>query len=415
MAPVTSDATRPPWSLVPAETAALLRRHQQELAIEIIGEVEAQVPEFGRLDAVDRRAAMVEAVRGGVAEFAGLLGAPAARRPQHLIDRFAAAGAEEARAGRALDRFQAALRAGARAVLRWLSVQSERLRLPRSAYRAFAEAVFAALDEFAAAAAEGHRRELGRQGEDRRRNRARLLSLLTMDPPLTPEALADVAAQADWTLPRTMAAVVFTPREVDANPAFPGLPSDVLVDAPDHRGAAPWGIVPDPDRPGGLPFLAEPPERWIAVVGPTVAAEEGAISLRWARQTLGLLERGIIARPTVRGPISWADHLPSLVLFQNEELHRMMAARRLTPLLKLRPREAERLGGTLLACLQHGFHVKNTAQALQVHPQTVRYRMNQLEALFGDDLHAVDRRLELEMALHAWLATLAAGSRTVGR
>ncbi|HEX2315235.1 MAG TPA: hypothetical protein VHJ17_15940, partial [Thermomonospora sp.] len=204
-----SDAAVPPWGLVPAETAALLRRHQHDLAAEIIGEVEAQVPEFGWRDAPDRRAAMVEATREGVAEFAVLLTGSAQCWPRPLLDRFAAAGAREARAGRGLEQLQSALRAGARAVLRWLSVQSERLRLPRSAYRAFAEAVFAALDEFAAAAAEGHRRELGRQGADRQRHRSRLLSLLTTDPPVAVEALGDVAAQADWRLPRTMAALVF--------------------------------------------------------------------------------------------------------------------------------------------------------------------------------------------------------------
>ncbi|HEX2312438.1 MAG TPA: helix-turn-helix domain-containing protein, partial [Thermomonospora sp.] len=191
-------------------------------------------------------------------------------------------------------------------------------------------------------------------------------------------------------------------------PAFPALPAEVLVEP---AGTRPWGVVPDPDRPGGLPFLADLPHPWVAVMGPTVPAEEGAASLRWARQTLGLLERGIISPDPGGGPVSWADHLPSLVLFQNEELHRMMAARRLAPLLELRPREAERLGGTLLACLQHGFHVRNAAQALHVHPQTVRYRINQLEALFGEDMYSADLRLELEMALHAWLAAHAADSR----
>jgi hypothetical protein len=410
-----SDYPVPPWSLVPAQTAVLLRRYRLDLATEIIDEVEAQVPEYAWRSDPERRAAMVETTRRAVAEFADLMGAAATGWPRHVLDLFGEVGAQEARDGRGLDQLQSALRAGARAVLRWLAVQSERLRLPRSVYRAFAEAVFASLDEFASAAAEGHRRELARQGGDRARHRVRLLSLLAAEPPVAPEAVADAAAQADWTVPRTMAALVFAPLGRGGagpsgphaeEPIPPSLPGEVLADT---RGTRPWGIVPDPGRPGGLPFLAELPHPWAAAMGPTVSADEVGTSLHWARQTLALVERGVITRRPGEGPlIHWADHLPTLVLFQREELPRMMAERLLAPLLELRPREAERLGGTLLACLQHGFNVKGAAKALHVHPQTVRYRINQLQSLFGDALYATDRRLEMEMALHAWLAAMSA-------
>jgi DNA-binding PucR family transcriptional regulator len=39
------------------------------------------------------------------------------------------------------------------------------------------------------------------------------------------------------------------------------------------------------------------------------------------------------------------------------------------------------------------------ARRLGVHPQTVRYRLRQLEELFGDALNAPDARFELELAL----------------
>ncbi|MFD0538725.1 helix-turn-helix domain-containing protein [Actinomadura luteofluorescens] len=41
---------------------------------------------------------------------------------------------------------------------------------------------------------------------------------------------------------------------------------------------------------------------------------------------------------------------------------------------------------------------------LHLHPQTVRYRLRQLDDLFGDAVHAASDRLELHMALRAWLA-----------
>jgi DNA-binding PucR family transcriptional regulator len=41
------------------------------------------------------------------------------------------------------------------------------------------------------------------------------------------------------------------------------------------------------------------------------------------------------------------------------------------------------------------------AQHVHVHPQTVRYRLRQVEDLFGDQLRDPDRRFELEVALRA--------------
>jgi DNA-binding PucR family transcriptional regulator len=38
---------------------------------------------------------------------------------------------------------------------------------------------------------------------------------------------------------------------------------------------------------------------------------------------------------------------------------------------------------------------------VHVHPQTVRYRLRQVDDLFGDQLRDPDRRFELEIALRA--------------
>ena len=38
---------------------------------------------------------------------------------------------------------------------------------------------------------------------------------------------------------------------------------------------------------------------------------------------------------------------------------------------------------------------------LHIHPQTARYRLRQLQLLFGDALHEPDARFELEIALRA--------------
>ena len=51
-----------------------------------------------------------------------------------------------------------------------------------------------------------------------------------------------------------------------------------------------------------------------------------------------------------------------------------------------------------------GFNATAVSGHLHVHPQTVRYRFRQLEELFGNSIYATSDRLELHMALRAWLA-----------
>ena len=54
---------------------------------------------------------------------------------------------------------------------------------------------------------------------------------------------------------------------------------------------------------------------------------------------------------------------------------------------------------TLLAWLQLGENAAEVAQQIRVHPQTVRYRLRQIQELFGDQLRDPDLRFELQLAL----------------
>jgi DNA-binding PucR family transcriptional regulator len=57
------------------------------------------------------------------------------------------------------------------------------------------------------------------------------------------------------------------------------------------------------------------------------------------------------------------------------------------------------LAETLRAWLDCQGRIDETARALDVHPQTVRYRLNQLREAFGGALDDADARFELELAL----------------
>jgi DNA-binding PucR family transcriptional regulator len=174
----------------------------------------------------------------------------------------------------------------------------------------------------------------------------------------------------------------------------PALAPDVLagLDRP-----APCLLVPDPSGPGQAQMLDHAFRGHRAAIGPAVPLASAAMSLRWAREALELSGRGVLPR----GLLRCADHMATLVVFKDEELVGVLAESRLAPLAHLRPTQQDRLAETLLAWLRHGRGAGEVAAKLHVHPQTVRYRLRQLEELYGDQLADPDIRFELEIALRA--------------
>ena len=134
-----------------------------------------------------------------------------------------------------------------------------------------------------------------------------------------------------------------------------------------------------------------------AAIGPTVPLARAALSLRWARHALALTRAGAI--PAGRGPVRCDQHLSTLLILADEDLAGTLRSRRLAPLARLRPGQRDRIAETLLAWLQSGENAAEVAQRIHVHPQTVRYRLRQIQELFGDQLRDPDRRFELQLAL----------------
>ncbi|WP_234350332.1 PucR family transcriptional regulator [Streptomyces sp. WM4235] len=162
---------------------------------------------------------------------------------------------------------------------------------------------------------------------------------------------------------------------------FAGLPC-LLVPSPN----------PDARAPLDLPLRGR-----LAAVGHAVSPRNTASSLRWA---LRLLTFTLDRHCTETRPVFVDDHLSTLLLLQDEPLAHALADQCLRPLAGLTSRQSERLEATLLAWLEGG-GAPEAAKALSVHPQTVRYRLRQLEALFGAGLRDPRTRFELEMALRS--------------
>ncbi len=131
-------------------------------------------------------------------------------------------------------------------------------------------------------------------------------------------------------------------------------------------------------------------------VGPCVPLEAVPDSLRWARKALSLVDDGVLPPRRV---VPVHDCLPVLLLHSDDALAAQLRRRLLATLDGLTPRQRERMLDTLRAWLDAQGNVLDMAERLAVHPQTVRYRMRQLENTFGDRLRDPDARFELDLAL----------------
>ncbi|MFJ3811645.1 helix-turn-helix domain-containing protein [Streptomyces sp. NPDC090073] len=75
-----------------------------------------------------------------------------------------------------------------------------------------------------------------------------------------------------------------------------------------------------------------------------------------------------------------------------------MGATLLQPLFHFTSARRRRLEETLLSWLKWGA-APEVAKALKIHPQTVRYRMRQIDKIFGAAIRDPDTRFVLELAL----------------
>jgi hypothetical protein len=378
---VRSMLAERPWEGLPPELAPAMRPGLGALAEEMIEAIRAAVPAYAR----PLEGAFAEGVRAGVAgslsQFLdvveqGHTGALPAR------ELYADLGRGEAREGRSLEALLAAYRIGARVAWRRAAARARELDMDDEVLSLLAESIFAYIDELSAASAEGFAREQSAAAGELDRRRGALARLLVQSPPADPAAVELAARAARVELPDTLAALVWTE---DGDRPASRLPLGSLVD-----GAL--ALIPDPDAPGRRAEVARA-LRSPAALGPTVPWRDAARSARRAAEARRLVESD--------GLIYAQDHLTTLLLEHDPSLLAELAERRLAPLAGATPAQRERLLETLGAWLAHHGSVPDVARAIHVHPQTVRYRLNQLRERFGEDLDDPDARFELGLVTHA--------------
>ncbi|MFC8513394.1 helix-turn-helix domain-containing protein [Streptomyces sp. NPDC057257] len=394
--PTPHDGAAGPPPSVPPELADLLRAQLGAVADVVAEEVRRQVPEYaGPPDgpyARNLRAGVEQALTLFVDHIADPRG-----RGDAIAATYHALGRGVALEGRSLEVLQSALRIGGMQAWRLMGRTAEELGLDSAVVAALGELAFRTVHEVAEAAAEGYAQARPHSTEQLERRRRRLLDLLLGEGPVSLDAVHDLAHGARWSVPRRVAVVVLAAGPEQRAEERPLSAAGALVDV---ESRPPRMLVPDPDGSGrfagrafALALRGRP-----AAIGPTVPLVEAAQSLRWASLALGLMGRGVLPR---QGVVRCDRHLSTLLLHADEPLLAQLEARALAPLDGVSEGQRARLAETLLAWLLGGSNVPDVAVRLHIHPQTVRYRLRQLEKLFGDALHDPASRLDLILALRA--------------
>ncbi|CAM01653.1 transcriptional regulator, CdaR [Saccharopolyspora erythraea NRRL 2338] len=381
------------WELLPSGLAGVFRPKVDDVTSEVMREIQRALPAYaGHLEG-EFGSTAAAGVQQAIHHFLDRLGNPAAG----YDDRgrvFHRLGRHEMQQGRSLDMLQTAYRVGARVSWRRASEVGTRAGIPVATLCLLAEALFAYIDELSALSIEGYAAAQTEATGTLERRRRRLMDLILADPPTAPQSLADFAATAHWAVPERVIAVAMEPADDASEPAQPSFGDDVLVNFED---GAPCLVLPDPG-PHRHPALVAGLSHWQSAIGPAVALRDARHSLRCARQALELVRRGVL--PAKR--VTHCDrHLFELCLFSDAPLTDELVTSALAPLDELPPRQHRKLAGTLLAWLETRGNVREVSRRLQMHPQTVRSHIQQLEGLFGSGLDDPAHRFDLVLALRA--------------
>jgi PucR C-terminal helix-turn-helix domain/GGDEF-like domain len=408
-----TSVTKEPWRDLPASVADVIEPELDAITDEILVTIAREVPEYAR----PLEGSFGRGVRTGVTEalgqFVDLIRSRSGARGQGR-EVYVALGRGELRQGRTLDSLQSAYRVGARVAWRRAAAAARRAGVDPDVVNLLAESMFAYIEELSADSVEGYAEARSRLEGERRRRQRELVVLLVREPPADEADVRAAAAGVGWRLPRTATAVACADEELER--IARRLPSDALAAQLDGEACA---IVPDPDGPGRPAELEGALAGRRAAVGPTVPVEQLAASWALARAALRAAEAGALGgepasaggEPASAGgePASGGggavlradDVLVDLLLFDGRSYVDRIGARRLAPFAELTPKARRRMEDTALAYVREGGNAAAMARALDLHPQTVRYRLARLRELLGEQLDDPDARLELELALRA--------------
>ncbi|MFF1731239.1 helix-turn-helix domain-containing protein [Streptomyces sp. NPDC058247] len=381
-----------PLGPLPREFAAIMRPELPGLIKEIRVEVTRAYPEYAQLLSGPNAAAVRQGVDLALSAFVDRVADPGATSDQRdeLLRTF---GRVEAYEGRDLEALQGAYRLGARVALRRTKTIGRRYDLSPALLLAFADALFAYVDELGALSREGYLEVQARSGSAFEVVRRRLLHLLLASTPLHHATINELCEQAGWPLPEEVTLIALRAPAPDHIQA--GLDTDVLADLGIPQ---PHMLIPGPLTAERRAMLESAIGTAPLAIGLTLPTAQASDSLRWARRALQLVDDDIVADAQV---IDSADHLVTMWLLSDPALTAQIAARELAPLAPVSGKRRARLVETLHAWLTTRGTADQVGDVLGVHAQTIRYRLRNLEAHFDTQLADPERRFAMEVALRA--------------
>lgn len=380
------------WASLPTQFAERFRPAANGMAREIIEAIQEAVPAYSQPLKGPFGAALTQGVEQAIHQCIDSMHG-ADRPQQQWLALYRHIGKIEFHEGRSLDALQSAYRVGGRVATRYIAEFAKTNKLDDSFFCRAAEAVMTYIDAISMLSLEGYTAAKARSAGAVARRRRRLLELLLDDPPAASQTITALAANAAWPVPESVTLVALEPRRDQHEMTLPTFGDEVLANL---EGARPCLLLPGGVAETGE--LAAALDGWRAVIGIEVPLTNARTSLHWARRTLKLVLRGVIAdAPVTR----CTDHLTTLWLLTDEFLMKQLSKRCLAPFAGLTTKQRSRLSATLLALLRSSGSAPEIAEMLNVHPQTVRYRLRQLRELFGGRLYDPGDRLELEVALRA--------------
>jgi len=384
-----SDNSLPDWHVDPA-LAPAIEGVLGDLSQSILDAIALEVPEYARpLEGAFGRGIRVgvdEALRQFVAQIRDPDADRASRREVYF-----GLGHGEYRQGRSLDSLQAAYRVGARVAWRRTSRAAEAAGHDPALVYGLADAIFAYIDELSALSVEGYAAAQAEREGEREMRRARLLAAIVGGAPAA--EIERLSAAARWPAPKTAAMAACRPEDV--GPIVRRLAAGTLSGTVDETGCI---VIGDPVGPGREETLGKAAADSPLTLGPAGSIADLPESWTEAAAAHSIRLGGSLP---AQGVLRSDDHLADLVLAAAASRVDRLAARALRPLAAETPASRDRLTATLAAWLANMGSVSPTAAALDVHPQTVRYRVARLRELFGDALDDPDSRFELQLALRA--------------
>ncbi|RLK53847.1 helix-turn-helix domain-containing protein [Actinokineospora cianjurensis] len=386
------------WASLPRELVVRFRPVVGRLTQDMIREIQRAVPAYAQPMEGHFGAIMTAGVEQSVLRILDTVGI-GGPSDENWAAVFRRLGRVEYGEGRSLDCLQTAYRVGGRVAWRHLAAWGQQQRLPTAMLTVAAEAIFAYVDEISTLSIEGYTAAQAQSAGVVDRGRRRLVELVLSEPPASMAAITKLASTARWRVPDTVAVVVVEQAGEGEPDELTGPHGDHLTDVLlDLDGDPPCLVLSDPGRQ--LRALRPQLRGRRVCVGPLVPLREAPTSLNWARRAMTLVRRGIIGADGAQ--VTWChDHLSTLWLLADEFLVRELLRRTLAPLAELTAKQRARTAETLLAWLETRGSAPEIARRLAIHPQTVRYRMRQVDKLFGDQLTDPDARLDLEIALRA--------------